>query len=114
MAENGVPIIGANKDRVPGWNLFRQYLKDGKLVFFSTCTNAIRTIPSLVHDESKVEDVLKCNDDHAADAIRMGLMSLPPLPEVEKDAPKNIYKTDPDAPWNKGKKAADYNNLYSY
>lgn len=111
MANNGVSISPASKDRVPGWNLFRQYLKQKRIYFFKNCINAIRTIPSLAHDESKVEDVAKCSDDHAADAIRYGLMSLPPLPNREQPKIFNPYLTDKDSPW--AEKEINMVDLYS-
>lgn len=71
----------ANKDRIGGWeNLHRWFsiAPDGLpyLQFASTCTNAIRTLPDLVHDENKVEDVSNKGEDHAGDSIRYLHMAL--------------------------------------
>lgn len=71
----------ANKDRIGGWENLHRWLSlapDGLpyLQFASTCTNAIRTIPDLVHDEHKVEDVDSDGEDHAADATRYLHMAL--------------------------------------
>jgi phage terminase large subunit len=96
FAENGVPITSANKERIIGWNLFRDYLLQGKIVFFENCVNAIRTIPALVYNDIakglKVEDLDSAGEDHAADAIRYGLMSLPPLPILKAQGEVNIYQ----------------------
>lgn len=111
MAENGVPIISANKDRINGWNLLRQFLKEERIVWFSTCNNAIRTIPTLVHDKNKPEDLQKGGDDHCADSIRYGIMSLPNKPFVKKEEP-NPYKEDKDSPWYRKNTKFNYNQLY--
>lgn len=114
FAENGCPIIPANKNRIIGWNLVRQYLRQDMIKFFSTCKQAIRTIPSLVYKEG-TEDCDTGGDDHSGDAIRYGLSSRPPLSvqNLETKMP-NIYANDPDAPWNKVSKTSGYNSFYSH
>lgn len=81
----GVNIIKGNNDRINGWNLCREYLKPfqqqdriiAKVQFFSTCTEAIRTIPSLIHDQHRPEDVDTDGEDHAGDDWRYAVMSRP-------------------------------------
>jgi len=49
------------------------------------CPNLVRTLPQLVHDEGKPEDVNTDGEDHAPDSLRYGLMSRPapkPIPVV--------------------------------
>lgn len=36
----------------------------------SNCSNLIRTLPSLVHDKTNVEDIDTKLEDHAADGLR--------------------------------------------
>jgi len=82
--ENGVPIMKANNDRIHGANVVRQYLdwegeendvkKKPKLFICNTCSNLIRTLPSLIHDEKKPEDVDTDGEDHAYDALRYMLV----------------------------------------
>jgi len=75
----------ANNDRLSGWNLIRQYLKpfsrgDGliaNLQVFTTCPNLIRTLPSMIYDKTKIEDLNSDGEDHAPDSIRYGIMSKP-------------------------------------
>jgi len=114
MADNGVPITPANKERIAGWNLMRQYLKNGKLIFFSNCTNSINTIPSLVYDENGVnpEDLAKGQFDHLADACRYGLTSLPNLPTRQVERVVNPYLADKDSPW--GADDISLGDIYSY
>jgi hypothetical protein len=80
-AKAGVGVSRGNNDRVPGWQAVRRLLADQAdaepgLIFFSTCRNATRTFPALVHDPSKVEDLDTTGEDHAADACRYFAMSL--------------------------------------
>ena len=57
--------------------------------FFSTCTDAIRTIPALQHDQARPEDVDTEGEDHAADEVRYACMSRPWVrPAVKPDPPK--------------------------
>jgi hypothetical protein len=92
MAANGVPCLPGHNDRLSGWRVMHDYLKPyedwtaGQLVktarlrFFSTaCPNAIRTIPALVYDEHRPEDLDTNGEDHVADEVRYLLMSLPAL-----------------------------------
>ena len=82
--------------RVPSWMRIHEYLgwqaaKENeepdsvdelivkpKLFVFSNCNNLIKTLPLMVHDETKQEDVQRKGlEDHAPDALRMGLWSRP-------------------------------------
>lgn len=77
--------------RVAGWSLMRRYIDpDTRPVLHvsRTCQDWWRTVPALIHDESKVEDVDTDLEDHAADETRYFLMSRPeptfvPAPHVE-------------------------------
>ncbi len=65
----------ASKERIGGWENLHNWLSmapDG-LPYWQiaqNCNNLIRTLPSLVHDENKVEDVDQAGEDHAPDAVR--------------------------------------------
>lgn len=95
FARRGVTFIPASNRRVDGWNIMQQYLaytKDQKprLQYFNTCYDSIRTIPTLIHDEHRPEDVETKGEDHAADVDRYFLTSLherktaAPKTEVER------------------------------
>ncbi len=78
---NGLPdVIPSPKERLAGWNLFHEYLRGDehgpRMQFFSTCENAIRTIPALIHDDRKPEDLDTKGEDHIADGISYGLQLL--------------------------------------
>jgi hypothetical protein len=93
-------MIPAVNDRVPGWQRIHTYLADGPacalhraaglercpmLHVFETCPALIRTLPSLIHDEKRPEDVDTHGEDHAPDALRYALMSQP-NPVVERQS----------------------------
>jgi len=84
-ATNGWLVFSrGNNDRVNGWGVMREYVKaikvgdtiTSRLIYFKTCANAIRTIPALVHDEIRVEDVDTDTEDHAGDEGRYVLMEI--------------------------------------
>ena len=64
---------------------------------FSTCKNFIRTLPSLVYDEKKVEDIDTRQEDHAYDMCRYVLMDNPMAPPIYKERqymPPTPFDTD--------------------
>ncbi len=71
--------------------------KDGvpMIYCFSTCTDSIRTIPTLQHDPNRAEDVNTESEDHAADEWRYACMSRPWIkekPEEEKARSPSGYR----------------------
>jgi hypothetical protein len=78
----GIATRPADKDRVNGWQRFRHWLgtaPDGTpwLQSSPTCRYFNRTIPALVSDETRPEDVDTDGEDHAADEARYFVMSRP-------------------------------------
>ncbi len=81
LGRHGINVIKANNERISGWNLCRQYLdhSDGrppKFKVFKSCKNFIRTLPTLVHDDRKPEDLDTTGEDHACDEWRYMLMLI--------------------------------------
>ena len=77
-----VRLEPADNRRVNGWMRVREYLADAPdgspwWQVFSCCTNLIRTLPELIYDDRHVEDVAPECEDHAPEALRYGLMSVP-------------------------------------
>ena len=56
---------------------------------FNTCTNWIRTVPTLPYSQKKPEDVDSDSEDHDYDATRYFFMDHPVTP-VKKPPP--VYK----------------------
>ena len=83
----------ARQGHVGGWDLLRQRLKgEGPndppmIVFFSTCTDTIRTLPALQHDADRPEDVDSDAEDHAADEVRYMCASRPWIAKTTKPLP---------------------------
>lgn len=95
-----ISFMPADNTRVPrkgamgGWDHMRARMvgdDDGNpmIVCFSTCTDSIRTIPALQHDELNPEDLDTNMEDHAADDWRYACMSRVWLPQIEAVKPAN-------------------------
>jgi hypothetical protein len=87
MFKEKVQFRKADNKRTPagghvgGWDMMRRRMQgDGErpMIFtFDTCTDSIRTIPVLQHDEKKPEDLDTESEDHAADEWRYACMARP-------------------------------------
>jgi hypothetical protein len=76
FAAAGLPRpVPADDDRVGGWMLMYQMLDAGEWPLTENCIELIRTLPNLVRDTARVEDIEKMDGDDAADAARYGLKS---------------------------------------
>ena len=67
--------VPADNDRVGGWMLMYQMLEAGEWLLTDNCIELIRTLPNLVRDPARIEDVEKMDGDDPADAARYGLKS---------------------------------------
>jgi hypothetical protein len=67
--------VPADNDRVGGWMLMYQMLDAGEWLLTENCIELIRTIPNVVRDSARVEDIEKMDGDDPADAARHGLKS---------------------------------------
>ncbi len=77
--ENSVPLSKATNERVAGWGLLHTLLdfddeRPPMLTITKDCPNLIRTLPDLVKDPNKPEDVDTDGEDHAPDALRYLVM----------------------------------------
>lgn len=100
----GVQFVKANKDRINGWNRCRWLLgKDAygqpRFIVSPRCTHFIRTIPALVHDEKRVEDVNTKGEDHAGDEFRYMAM-FDPKPSQEAYSPTRHRRDEPELTYN--------------
>lgn len=81
MARAGCIFRAADNARVAGWDQMRARFEgeDGAplIYIFNTCTDFIRTVPSLIHDKDRLEDLDTDGEDHAADEARYACMSRP-------------------------------------
>ena len=91
----GVYFTPGDNNRIPGWmqcHYRLQFDENGyaRMYVFDNCEAFIRTIPTLVYDEHKVEDLDTSLEDHVADEWRYMCMSRPiaPLEPIEE---KPVY-----------------------
>lgn len=96
----GLMYTPGDHARIPGWMQIHyrlQFDESGYPRFYvlDSCTEFIRTIPTLVYDEHRPEDLDTKGEDHAADEWRYFCMSRPikPLLAVGEYRPK--YNNDP-------------------
>ena len=76
FAAAGLPRpVPADDDRVGGWMLMYQMLEADEWLLTENCVELIRSLPNLVRDSVRVEDIEKMDGDDAADAARYGLKS---------------------------------------
>lgn len=82
-------LIKGDNSRITGWGRMREMLapiqnEDGtfwaKLTVDEGCRDFIRTVPILIHDQKKVEDIDTAGEDHAGDDTRYAVMSRPEKP----------------------------------
>lgn len=103
MAKEGVYFSPADHSRIPGkmqchYRLAFDQNGFAKFYVFSSCREFIRTVPSLVYDDTHVEDIDTKQEDHIYDEWRYVMMANPmtlqpeekkPIPEFD---PLNMYK----------------------
>ena len=85
MTRNGVIFQRGANARIPGWQQVHYRLafdENGYSMFyvFNNCKDFIRTIPLLMYDEHKAEDLDTELEDHIADETRYMCMSRPITP----------------------------------
>ena len=68
-------IVRVDDDRVGGWMLMYQMLDADEWLLTENCIELIRTLPTLIRDPARVEDIEKMDGDDPADAARYGLKS---------------------------------------
>ena len=75
FASYGIRMMPANNDRLNGWEMLHKWLSiapDGRAYWevAENCKNLVRTLPELIHDENRPEDVDTEGEDHPGDAER--------------------------------------------
>lgn len=96
-------------DRIAGWMQIHERLKfdeNGRamLYIFDNCVNTIRTLPLMMYDEHKPEDLDTDLEDHIADMIRYLCMARPIAPRVIEEKKEPMFD-----PLDQFKKADRYN-----
>ncbi len=86
-AKHQVYFTQGDNKRLAGWMQvhYRMAFDDNgypMMYIFNNCKSFIRTIPSLMYDEHKVEDLDTDGEDHVADEVRYFCMARPIKPRV--------------------------------
>lgn len=81
----GVYFTPGDNKRIPGWMQIHYRMAFDEngypmMYVFNTCKGFIRTIPTLLYDEHKVEDLDTEGEDHVADETRYFCMARPIKP----------------------------------
>jgi len=101
--KKGITFERADNQRVAGWELMRERMKGTEVAkdkwvslyyVFDTCLHTIRTIPILLHDEKKLEDIDTTMEDHIADADRYALNSRPWIKKNNSNRKSDTTFTD--------------------
>lgn len=93
---SGVTFRKGDNTRLPGKMQLHERLKFGEdgrpmLYVFQNCRDFIRTIPSLVYDAKKPEDIDTAGEDHIYDETRYFLMSRPIAPRHQIERKKRGF-----------------------
>ena len=99
MLNEGMPMIQGDNNRMNGWGRVKEALSiapDGKPYYqiFSTCNDTIRTYPTLIYDNIKVEDLDTDGDDHCQDRDRYFFMSRPPATDRQPKPKESKIQSD--------------------
>ena len=92
-----VPIRKGDPNRVAGWSRLRTWLQPVKredtprlspsLLFHPDCVYTIRTLPTLIQDESDPDDLGKCVEEYPARALALWAMARPSPQAAPKKPP---------------------------
>jgi hypothetical protein len=90
----GIVLTKASNDRIIGWELVHRLLawaeqSPPNLLISKRCTNLIRTLPLMVQDVNRVDDINTDLEDHAVDALRYGVMAASWLDAFKRQAPQS-------------------------
>lgn len=103
-----------NNERIPGWMQVRERMKFdengyAKLYFFDNCKAIIRTMPLMMFDEHRVEDLDSSLEDHSEDDLRYVCMYSPVPPRI--NAEKELHFFDPLNQFTTRKKGIYYGEI---
>lgn len=105
FAEHGIYLVKAGNDRIQGWYGLKEYLHPytdetgsltANMVIFENCTNLIRSLPSLLHDEHNPNDVATKPHEitHGPDAIRYFVAGRPMRGEIPQARDEDVVDYD--------------------
>ena len=119
----GLPMIKGDNDRLAGLNQCHERLKVDKhgrpgFKVSESCVHFWRTIPTLVHDATKVEDIDTTLEDHIFDEWKYAMMSrpwtaeIPKKPRTVEEAERQLLQDDIDRATSNDEGEDDYDEGY--
>lgn len=106
-SESKVMFRPADNKRIAGWSQMRDRLMGDEapmLLCFDTCTDFIRTVPALQHDDKRPEDLDSDGEDHAADDGRYACMSRPYTRKAPSNEPiRGVQQMTMEEAWKLGR-----------
>jgi hypothetical protein len=83
LQDAGIWFTRANNDRQAGWAQVRRFLETDRLQLWTGRAPYLReSLPKLVRDPKKADDLRSGQDDHGADTLRYGVMAVLDLEAV--------------------------------
>lgn len=95
-AKQGIYFEPGNHARIAGWMQMHYRMAFDErgmagIYIFRECVHTIRTLPTLIYDEHKVEDLDTEGEDHVADEIRYMCMRSPVTPPIVTHKPPKPF-----------------------
>ena len=88
-AKHGIYFSKGENNRLNGWAQVHN-----RLTVFTNCAAFRRTIPELIHSETRPEDLNTEQEDHVADEVRYMCM-MNPMNPPQKQPEQRFYGDDP-------------------
>ena len=93
--KHGIYFTPGDNKRIPGWMQFHyrlQFDENGfaRCYIFNTCKAFIRTVPLMIYDEHKPEDLDTDLEDHCPDESRYAFMARP-VPPMRPVKQKQVF-----------------------
>ena len=103
--KRGIWFVPGQHERINGWMQVHERFKFDEegypmMYIFENCKDTIRTLPLMMYDEHKTEDLDTSLEDHIADEMRYFCMMRPLAPQKAKDTvivysdPLNQYQVE--------------------
>jgi len=94
LKDRSIYIIQSHKNRMNGWEAVKKYLLldetgEPSIYFTKECKHLLRTLPFMMYDKNKENDLDSRSEDHACDSLAYFLMSRPMPKKIRenKNAP---------------------------
>lgn len=97
----GIPMRRGSKDRINGWATLRAWLQPRPLpwlFFHSECKYLLRTLPTLIADDTEPDDIASTTDSYPAEGLMQMVMGRP-VPWQQPAVTKPIDPLSAESLW---------------